>query len=764
MAALIAASLGLAHEARAGSPNSPNLLLGKAPARSSGVRRAGVLTDGTAAREGDTWNSALTAPFGGSDAFVLYDLGSSQPIAAAWLQGDNNDDYLVDVSDDGEHFSPLWRALAETRSGLRARFAGELHGVGRFVRVRAEGGDGRFALSELQLFAGEPAVFPPEVPRATARAADEHVRDLMLDLGVALVAAVLLAGRGSRPGWRLALLALPAAATVALINGVWNAWPLDARAVSIARGILAAVAAVAVGREVWAPPRFPADRRFVLGTLTVCGLLSVLAFYNLGQPQFWDKQRGRATFVHHLDLRQYYPTAKYFRELGYRGIYEADLAAYAESTGTSLDALAGRSVRDLAGDYAVVTAGDLKDAIVARRARFTPARWEQYKRDATFFRDAMGDAQWLETLEDFGGNASPVWMSLAHCLWAGPPSPDRFAALALLDLFLFALGFAFIGRAFGPRTMLVCMVVFGANDYIMYGSNWAGATLRHDWLMYLALAACALKLGRPAMGGALIAAASMIRAFPILALAGVAMPMGWTILAHLRTHHRLPSLQTLRAEHREIERVFLGAAVTIALLFGLSSLVLSPGAWPEWFGKASQLSAQAHPADISFRSFVGGWGETQAPTLNARLPVILLVGGLFLLLAFAASWKARPARSMLLGLALVPVLMNPANYYSHLVCLLPMLGDPRPGDGLSLPRSAGPAVWLTLLFMCVVQYFTELITDRPLHFYLNTSILMATLGTVLFLLARQRALAAGLWANPIVAGSDSKIAVNDQRP
>jgi hypothetical protein len=43
-------------------------------------------------------------------------------------------------------------------------------------------------------------------------------------------------------------------------------------------------------------------------------------------------------------------------------------------------------------------------------------------------------------------------------------------------------------------------------------------------------------------------------------------------------------------------------------------------------------------------------------------------------------------------------------------------------------------VWLTLLAMCGVQYFTVLVPDLGLHFYLETAVLFAMLTLVLFLL------------------------------
>ncbi|MBW1906707.1 MAG: hypothetical protein JRJ24_15650 [Deltaproteobacteria bacterium] len=80
---------------------SGNLLAGKSPTAQPGVTHAKRLTDGVMAGEGDPWNSDLTAVFAGTESHVLYDLGASTRVTAIDLQGDNNDDYIVELSDDG---------------------------------------------------------------------------------------------------------------------------------------------------------------------------------------------------------------------------------------------------------------------------------------------------------------------------------------------------------------------------------------------------------------------------------------------------------------------------------------------------------------------------------------------------------------------------------------------------------------------------------------------------------------------------------------
>jgi len=44
---------------------------------------------------------------------------------------------------------------------------------------------------------------------------------------------------------------------------------------------------------------------------------------NFGRPQFFDAGRGAPTYLHHYDMRAYFPIAKYFPECGSDGVYAA---------------------------------------------------------------------------------------------------------------------------------------------------------------------------------------------------------------------------------------------------------------------------------------------------------------------------------------------------------------------------------------------------------------------------------------------------------
>ena len=721
-----------------------NLLFQKQPSRSDAHRRVKALTDGRRGREGDSWKSLATVPLGGRETYVEYDLGKVTPITGAWLQGDNNDSYEVEISKDGEHFASLWVASGVHQPGLRTRVTSDLHAEGRFVRLHPKSGDGFFGVTELQVFEHVPSEFPGRVPDVRSGSLDAHFRDATLLFGLALLAPLLLY-RGARPAVVVLAVGLAAAGTLNFVLAYLDALPLDPHEVSLVRGTVGLAAALAVARELFAPRRFPAIRAVIISTLGLTGVLGVLCFYNLAQPQFYSQGRDEWTFAHYLDLRQYYTTAKYFRELGYRGIYEADIATFLEDHPEREDSIQNIPMRDL-HSLKISTPAKQVERIRAIKARFTPERWADLKDDERWFRDAMGTSHWLEMLCDFGGNATPVWIAIAHFLFsATPPSNLGFTLLGLIDLALLSGLFFAVWRCYGTRTALIVMTVFGANDFIMYGTNWGGATLRHDWLVYIGLGACALKKERFLLGGALLGLSTMIRVFPAMAIIGVALPAAIRVAEGLALERRLPPLRELLLRERSTVRTLIGAALAIAGTFGLSVLVLSPGAWPDCLKKIAQLSADSHPASIALRSLVGGWEDSQANVIRNRLPLFIAATALFVGLVGFAARRRRLDQAALLGMILVPVLLYPANYYIHFVFLLPMLATER------APTAAEPrpvttvegGVWLTLLVMCAGQYFTTMIGDLGLHFYFETVVLFTTITVLLGLLLKDEVIA---WA------------------
>jgi hypothetical protein len=714
------------------------LLKGKKPDQSVGFQRPHVLTDGAAAKAGDPWNSQLSSTFGPGGS-ARWDLGEVRTLRSAYVQGDNNDEYVISVSEDGESWTELWRAQPTGGRGLQSRSVGDLEARARYVRLSAGRGDSSFAVSELAVLedAAPPADSAFRIKRGMP--ITEVHRSAILLFGLALVLFVVVAQRGSR--WlTLAALVLPIVAGWRLFESFQLAWPVGQREISMVRATAAFVALAALAREAFASRRFPASRPAVIGTLGVAAVLAMAGFFNLGYPQFWDAKNARPNVVHNHDMRVYYPVAKYFRELHFDGVYLASVAAYVDDQpAQTLDNLAHVQIRDLRTHH-MRRVGEVKHEIEAVRTRFTPERWQSFVEDMRYFRETMGDRGYLDSLTDHGGNATPVWIAIGHLIFAKTTATNTTLILTgLLDPLLLLVAFLAIWRTFGVRTMLVSMAVFGANDFYMFGSNWAFATLRHDWMVYLALGACALKREKWMLGGALLALAAMIRAFPAFALIGAAMPTGWWLYQHWRAHKRLPKLAELRVAQAPILKIALGAILCVAAFFLFSSALFSVGTWGEWLQKVSILDRDPHTNHVSLRGLVAGNDAMHMNTLNARMPLFVALAATFSGLIIAATRGKSPARAAMLGTLLIPIAFNPANYYIHFIFVLPLLAIEKSRAERAHEHASPIAlrdflIWAILLGVCVLQYWTVLIQDWGLHFQLATVILFAGVAALLIVI------------------------------
>jgi hypothetical protein len=741
--ALCAGVLGCVGGPNGGSGDSAasgNLLADRRPISQHEVARADAITDGVVAKTGDPWATDLTAVFSSTGSYVKYDLGRSYKLRAAILQGDNNDEYSVSVSEDDATYKPLWTAGSVGGGGVQTRFSPELDATGRYVRLAVAGGDRSFSVSELQVFEVAPADVPPPNVVREGLEVGEAVRGQILLFALALLAYTLLAAKRAPKLLYWASLALPLVAGYALWHTLAGAWPVSSRDVAFVRATFAGLAAIVLAREAWVRGRLTASKGAVVGVLGVCAAMSMAAFYNLGNAQFWDHKEDRPGYVHNFDMHVYYPVAKYFRELRFDGLYLASMAAYQENTpGTTLSSLGYVELRDLR-NHRVTRFSDVLGQVPAIKARFSQERWETFKKDVRYFHENMGN-DFLRNMTDHGGNATPVWLAIAHVLFAHTEASNRTLLLSgLLDPLLLLLLYTVVWRTFGIRTALMTAIMFGANDFYMFGTDWAGATLRHDWLAYLGLGICALKREKWKTGGALLALSAMIRAFPALALVWTGVPVAFWIWDHRRRQGRLPDWRAWR-DHvattplGPFVKIAIGAASAAAVLFVFSGIVFSFDAWIDWLHKVSMLDRDPHVNDVSLRCLIAGAGGFQVRILRARWLVFGLVALGYAAAAFAACRKRRFDQAAVFGSMLIPVVFNPANYYVHFICVIPLLAAESRRDEDALP--AGPVPerdvlgWLVLLTVCAAQYWTVLDTDTELHFQHATVIFFFALAVLL---------------------------------
>jgi hypothetical protein len=697
---------------------SENLLAGKAPARADAVTSAPLLTDGHVATEGADWNAPGAAVLQSENAFVEYDLGRSASIASAFLQGDNNDDYVVSISDDGTNYRELWIARPVGAPGLRGRATEGLAARGRWLKLSARGGDHVYSVTELQVWTGAlPSMDAQPSSELVTAAVRARFLYLVLAFGVALFAT-----RQGSTGRALALAwLLPVVAAVVLLRSIAIAWPLGARELSAARASAAAIVLLALLRGWERVRRAPAHHKTVVATCATGAALAFACFYNLGHPQFWNHGKQRPMFVHVVDMRIYQPFTKYFDELGYENIYLASALAFAEDErGGSIDSIAATRIRDL-HDFRLRPIGDLKEDMLRVKKRFTPERWAELKQDLTFFRSAIGPG-FITSLDDHGANAPPAWVGLARLAIGHVPATEATMTIGgLIDaVLLLAMAWA-LARSFGLIPMLVAMTVFGATDLYMFGTNWAGATLRHDWLVLLGFAACALRKQRWLLGGALLGAGTMLRVVPAVGLIGVAAPaVAWLLAQFL--HRQRPSLRALLTEHRAAARVAVAAAVTMFAIFVITGVLYSFGSWGDWWVRIKALNADLATNEVDLRMLVGGVDQGAVELLRARrLPFVLAQIASVVVVLLAA--RKRPLdEAMLLGLPLALTLMNSLNYHDHFIFLLVLLGARRGLLGFAAP----------LLLMCVAGYWVDLDPDYTRHFEVLTAIVFVTVAWIYF--------------------------------
>jgi hypothetical protein len=686
-----------------------NLLRGRSPMGAQLVAPE-RLTDGRLARSGDDWQGPAAVTLR-AESVLQWDLGADREIAGVALQADNNDVYVFSTSQDGERWTELFRAEPQTHPGLQSR-AERVSARGRYLRLRPEGGDQRYSVSEVELhaslasYAASPLARPPWLPV-------ERLDLQWLALWGTAALTLALTTRRSPRWWVGALLTALGGVALWVFEATRAAPRLEAPRLDWIRAVVAGLAFVAVAREGLGRRRAPAHPTVLFAVLGATAFLGVLCFLNFGRPQFYDAGRGAPTALHHYDMRTYFPIAKYFPELRFDGVYVASALAAAEGRGPG--ALDTVSLRDLR-THQLSTFGASAALAAVVRGRFSDARWVEFKVDMDYFRQAMGEAGYLASMQDHGGNATPVWFLGARALFGRVPASDGalWAGVAV-DAALLGLAFLALGWAFGPRTALIAATVFGAMDFYMFGSNWFGAALRHDWLSLWCLGVAALKRGRPALAGAFLAWSALIRAFPAVAFVTLSAPVAWSLGVALWTQRRGFRLAAFLRANREWVRVALGALAFGALLSSLSLAVFGADAWVEWLRKVSLLNQDGHVNNLAVKTWI--ITEPRAWALFAAgTTALVLFTGRRLSLSEGAAF----------GVVLLPVVFNPANYYLHVVFLLAVLAREREPTG----GARGPLAFLTLTAMCAASYFTSHTHDTGAHFRADTWVLLTALALI----------------------------------
>jgi hypothetical protein len=727
-----------------------NWLQGKKPVRSDGVHNIIRLTDGMLSNEGDDWLTDVTSRFSSAHSFVEYDLGEPRLLRCVMAQADNNDVYFMAGSLNGHEWQQLWRVGAEAGAGMRVR-ATKLDVTARYLRLSATGGDALYSVAEIAAYSECPVPWPADLPRAHGIPSGDAVDMKVLLFGI-LAGIFVLVHRRKGPNLQYVLLLPVLGSLWMLIGDLIELYPFFNQEPPL-RALAAGLAGLVVIKEAFLSKRWAPDRAVSLATLAFCAITAFGTYYHFGMPQFFDQAKGRRTLVHTWDMRHYYPVAKYFRELRFDGLYVASLAAYIDNTpGFTQTQLSQVHLRDLR-DAEMRSGTDVAAELPKIRARFSPERWEEFKRDMKYFSDTMGGADYLGSMQDHGGNATPVWILPAYLIFKGIPASEWVISLAgLIDPVLVLFMFFVLWRTFGLRVMLYVAVLWGASDFYNFGSNLMGSTLRQDWLVALGLGACAIKKERYALGGVLMAYGGLIRAFPAMATFFFLVPMAWFAFDYWWSRRTLPTRAEWRVGQRPALRAFAGAAVCVVALVAVTSIMFGfKGSWIAWKEKIEIHATGPSTNNVGLRNVLAfnpnlsakalmehrrpgpwdDWGSAQRLTFAARRPLFYAILLISTVLGLLACRGRRLDECALIGLLLIPFYFYPSNYYCHFVFLLPMaVVKPK----LDRDRTFA-LVFLVLAAMCIGQYFTLAEGWTDLRYTYQSFLLLIGFGIILAHLA-----------------------------
>ena len=422
---------------------------------------------------------------------------------------------------------------------------------------------------------------------------------------------------------------------------------------------------------------------------------------------------GNHTLIHYSEFAHYYLGSKYFPELGYGSLYTAMLEAEHETTGT----LSVSQARDLMTNR-IVPAVDLLGRALAIKAQFTPKRWAEFVADANYFRQYLGPL-YATTVTDHGYNPSPVWTLIGGTIANHVPSTSLgIRSLASLDILLEVIAFGAIASAFGLEVMLLAVtyfcVIFGASfDWI------GGAYLRYMWFCSLVLAACALKCGRRGLAGALLAASSALRVFPVFFAVGMAF--------------KAISAPEGNGGERSGAVRFVGAfALTILGLIVLSGI--STGGVSAWAQFVRNISTHSESLSSNFVGLtnpmlyaleaIGVIPDDVAALLEWRHRLYAFQGVILLPLGAWMVWRARgrltEVDALAVGGLLIAIGVNLAAYYfSFLVVVL-------------LSRSK-TAAYVGMMFLAeFLVYYLQLFEEHPVVLYWYRGAIMVYLFAALF--------------------------------
>lgn len=411
----------------------------------------------------------------------------------------------------------------------------------------------------------------------------------------------------------------------------------------------------------------PAAWRTRLPALTVLVVAALLAHLN---------PFGRVLGPHGHELFHYVLGTRYFAELGYTGLYAAAVLADFEDEPDRFrrDAVA----RDLE-TYQPITRGELLERAAPVRARFSSARWADFKADLAALRRNVEPETWHAQgyVIDHGYNGTPLVTALLGGIGRLPglDSPALTSLAPLFDpylLALLALGVAALQGAAAALTLLFFLFVNPMNEAAFVG----GAYLRTAYLVALAAGLALLAARRFGASGVCLAVSGWLRIFPL------AVPVAF-LAADLLSPRRAERL-------RERRGLYAGFTLASLVILVATSAIPAPDGRNPWRIFADDIALHAGEATsnqvglvVPFGTASGrdrqsgerryAWAGETARRRAERWPARLLVTAALGVVALLALRRGRDADAFAAALLGVFALIPLSHYYYAVLGLLPLL-------------------------------------------------------------------------------------------
>lgn len=475
-----------------------------------------------------------------------------------------------------------------------------------------------------------------------------------------------------------------------------------------------AVAAVLLVFVFWCVDRgYLKPYKALLLVLAALMLFSIPCYFDFG---FYPKH-GR--FMNPHGWFHYYLGAKYSPEVGYYNLYRAVVVADRDNTGR----VAQQRMR-AQETYGNETAQSVIRKADTYRKRFTPERWEEFKKDVAYFRSIFIPRRWPGVVTDKGYNATPTWNFVGYVFSNMAPTDSRPAMLFLLslDLLLVSAMLAMVWHAFGPRAMFFTGIYFCTHfAFFTYNVNEIrGAFLRLDWVTFSVISMCLLKENHYKPAGALMAYAGLARLFPLALVFGLGCRFIWDLVQTRRINRKYLEFFTVFA--------LVGAAMVLISIWHGGGL----DAWKTFFEKIgmhdSGLSSQRTGFKYILINMLAGPGVPRSEVIEQYGLLWRACQAGILLAVFLCCAKIEDYESIALSYAALFFLTAPTTYY-HIGLLIPLF--------LFLPkmqylhRAIGVAGFFLITALFIIFNNTTFEGGQWAHSYAMARALLVLMGYML---------------------------------